>query len=93
MSDLCLLVCPPSLPPSLPPSPPPPLPPSLPPPPPPPQAEQYRMLRGGAKYTPTVKPKVDKKGDENGLLDSGDDTDIEMQHQLQQQEAAQTKFT
>lgn len=48
--------------------------------------------------TPTSRPKHGGgKGDENGLLDSMDDTDVEMQQkkkQIQQaQQIQQTKFT
>lgn len=53
------------------------------------------MIGGGAMYTPTVQPKLPGRGDENGLLDSEEDTDIELQQQQlqQQQHALQTKFT
>ena len=50
------------------------------------------MGKGGARRTPNTKPKV-TKGDENGLLDTDEDTDSDFKKTQQKQQAAQTKFT
>ena len=41
---------------------------------------------------PNIKPRVTKR-DENGLLESEEDTDLDFKKQQQKQQAAQTKFT
>lgn len=47
-------------------------------------------MRGGARHVPTPRTRYRKVGaDENGLLETEEDTDLEMQKQKE----SQTKFT